>query len=590
MTQLFRDDESSNFFYDVTLDAKQKVIIEELVKMNREMIGSKSFGYLLYDNDAFPVLTGLDRDFFAENYMAIIEAMQRAGVYESYTIVIEQVIGDGVGIEYSSPRPRHLVINIFNVDSYQTKLITPSNLWITTPSNFGLLVPQPTSDYTLNQLTKVLQILSNPSGTYLEITFIEPVLPDSVTISDFPETVFKGDTGKLIATVRYTDGTGTNTEETPSSVVWSSSDTSILSIDQNGEYRALSSGDVTVKATATSEEDFYNNDVFGEAQVSITPIIPQTIVMSKFPPEVFKGDSGLLVATITLTNGEIIDSNSDSGVVEWSSSNDDIMTIDSNGSYSALDSGKVTITALALSEEPEYQDDVKSSSEVDVQAIIPTSAMVDKLPETMFNGESGTLITEVTYSDGSVLNTEENPEIASWSSNEESVLAVDNNGNYSALSAGNATITVIAVSDEESYQDDVIVKTSTEVVAIIAESVVIDEKLSTIEVGDTGTLTASVTYNDDSVINTVDTPNAVSWKSSDDTKLTIDANGAYNALAQSDSVTITATATGVADITDTNTLEIKEYDYTKTKLITPSNLWISTPSNLGIAVPKEDSE
>ncbi|MCX8948060.1 hypothetical protein [Vibrio parahaemolyticus] len=175
MTQLFRNDEACEFFYNITLTAKQRVIIDELVQMNSEMVGSKPFGYLLYDNNTFPVLTGLNRDFFAENYMAILQAMQTAGTYDSYTLVIEQVVGNGVGIQYSSPRPRHLVINIYNVESYQSRLITPSNLWLVTPSNFGLLVPQPVSEFKLAQLTKILEVLANPSGTYLEITFIEPI-------------------------------------------------------------------------------------------------------------------------------------------------------------------------------------------------------------------------------------------------------------------------------------------------------------------------------------------------------------------------------------------------------------------------------
>lgn len=40
MTQLFRNDEACEFFYNITLTAKQRVIINELVQMNSEMVGS----------------------------------------------------------------------------------------------------------------------------------------------------------------------------------------------------------------------------------------------------------------------------------------------------------------------------------------------------------------------------------------------------------------------------------------------------------------------------------------------------------------------------------------------------------------------
>ncbi len=174
MTQLFREDEACEFFYDICLTVKQKLIVEQLVNMNSQIVGSKQFGYLLYDNGAFPPLSGLDREFFSDNYMAILNAMQNAGTYDSYTLIIEQVVGNGVGIQYSSPKPRHLVINIYNVESYISRLVTPSNHWLVTPLNIGLLIPKPVSNFTLSQLIKVLEVLANPSGTYLQITFIEP--------------------------------------------------------------------------------------------------------------------------------------------------------------------------------------------------------------------------------------------------------------------------------------------------------------------------------------------------------------------------------------------------------------------------------
>ena len=89
MTQLFRNDEMSALFYGITLTAKQESLIRELVKMNQEVIGSKVFGHVLYDNGTFPIMSNLDRDFFAENYMTILEAMRKAGIYDSYTLLIK---------------------------------------------------------------------------------------------------------------------------------------------------------------------------------------------------------------------------------------------------------------------------------------------------------------------------------------------------------------------------------------------------------------------------------------------------------------------------------------------------------------------
>ncbi|MCR9537395.1 Ig-like domain-containing protein [Vibrio alginolyticus] len=490
MTQLFRNDKACEFFYNITLTAKQRVTIDELVQMNSEMVGSKPFGYLLYDNNTFPVLTGLNRDFFAENYMAILQAMQTAGTYDSYTLVIEQVVGNGVGIQYSSPRPRHLVINIYNVESYQSRLITPSNLWLVTPSNFGLLVPQPVSEFKLAQLTKILEVLANPSGTYLEITFIEPILPSTVTISGVPASVFRGDTGTLSATVTYSDGNSSTTAEDSGIVAWSSSDESILTIDSLGNFNALDAGSVTVTALATSIDPAYGNNISGDATIDISPVVPSSIIVSSFPDAVFSGDTGTLTATVTYVDEHVISTSDNLSVVQWTSSNESILTIDSNGAYRAIAGGDVTVTALAVSEDETYDDSVFQTITKTITAVVPTAVSI----------------------------TTPVPELA---------------------------------------------------------------------VGDTGRTTASVTYNNGIAVSSTDNPSVVNWSSSDSTKASIDANGYYSALAKSDEVTFTATSSENATLSNGATFKITDFDYTKTKLITPSNLWLITPANEGIAVPLE---
>ncbi|EID0698377.1 Ig-like domain-containing protein [Vibrio parahaemolyticus] len=490
MTQLFRNDEACEFFYNITLTAKQRVIIDELVQMNSEMVGSKPFGYLLYDNNTFPVLTGLNRDFFAENYMAILQAMQTAGTYDSYTLVIEQVVGNGVGIQYSSPRPRHLVINIYNVESYQSRLITPSNLWLVTPSNFGLLAPQPVSEFKLAQLTKILEVLANPSGTYLEITFIEPILPISASISGVPSAVFKGDTGMLSATVTYSDGNSTTTAE-------------------------------------------------------------------------------------------------DASIVAWSSSNEAILTIDSSGNFTAVDSGTVTVTALATSSDPAYGNNTSTKVTFDISPIVPSSISVTSFPDTVYTGDTGNLSATVTYVDDHTVSTTDNPSVVQWSSSDASVLTIDSNGNYTAVAGGDVTITALAVSNDESYDDSVFQTITKTITAVVPTAVSITTPVPELAVGDTGRTTASVTYNNGVVVSSTDNPSVVNWSSSDSTKASIDANGYYSALAQSDAVTFTATSSENATLSNGVTFKITDFDYTKTKLVTPSNLWLITPDNEGIAVPLE---
>lgn len=332
------------------------------------------------------------------------------------------------------------------------------------------------------QLTKILEVLANPSGTYLEITFIEPILPNTVTIPGVPASVFRGDTGTLSATVTYSDGNSSTTAEDSGIVTWSSSDESILTIDSLGNFNALDAGAVTVTALATSTDPAYGNNISGDATFDISPVVPSSIIVSSFPDTVFSGDTGTLTATVTYVDEHVISTSDNPSVVQWTSSNESILTIDSNGAYTAIAGGDVTVTALAVSEDETYDDSVFQTITKTITAVVPTAVSI----------------------------TTPVPELA---------------------------------------------------------------------VGDTGRTTASVTYNNGIAVSSTDNPSVVNWSSSDSTKASIDANGYYSALAKSDEVTFTATSSENATLSNGATFKITDFDYTKTKLVTPSNLWLITPAN-----------
>ncbi|HCH4149599.1 Ig-like domain-containing protein [Vibrio parahaemolyticus] len=86
-------------------------------------------------------------------------------------------------------------------------------------------------------------------------------------------------------------------------------------------------------------------------------------------------------------------------------------------------------------------------------------------------------------------------------------------------------------------------------VVINPVSVVINETISSLNVGDTGSLTATVSYSDSSQVNSADTPSVVNWSSSDESKLTIDSYGNYMTLNTGD-VTVTAASSENNSITD----------------------------------------
>ncbi len=91
--------------------------------------------------------------------------------------------------------------------------------------------------------------------------------------------------------------------------------------------------------------------------------------------------------------------------------------------------------------------------------------------------------------------------------------------------------------------------------AVTVVSVSINESIESLTVGDTGTFTTTVTYSDDSTVNSADVPSIVTFSSSDESVLTIDSDGNYVALNVGD-LTVTASSSENNSITDEISINI----------------------------------
>ncbi|EGQ7810378.1 Ig domain-containing protein [Vibrio parahaemolyticus] len=102
-------------------------------------------------------------------------------------------------------------------------------------------------------------------------------------------------------------------------------------------------------------------------------------------------------------------------------------------------------------------------------------------------------------------------------------------------------------------------------------SIAINESIESLNVGDIGSLSATVTYDNGSQESSIDNFYIVEFSSSDDSIITIDANGNYSAVA-SGSVTITATSNKDTNISDSIALESIE-DYERFSIVVGEGLY-----------------
>ena len=143
-------------------------------------------------------------------------------------------------------------------------------------------------------------------------------------------TLTEGDSTTLVATVlpeNTTDG---------KSIKWSSSNVAVATVDLMGKVTAKSAG--TAIITATSE----NGKTASCAITVEKKLIPITeVLIDKSSATLTEGDSTTLTATVLPEN------TTDTKDISWSSSNNDIATVDTTGHVEAKKAGTVIITATS---------------------------------------------------------------------------------------------------------------------------------------------------------------------------------------------------------------------------------------------------
>ena len=169
------------------------------------------------------------------------------------------------------------------------------------------------------------------------------------------------------------------------SLNWESSDETVVEVDDNGKITAKSAGEAQITATT-------NNNLTATCHVSVKPILASGITLNLQNLTLSTGESQKLIATVTpdnVTNGSVI----------WTSENENVATVDSEGYVTAISVGTTKITASAADDSgvsAECTVIVSQLSEID-NIIADKSAFVK-----IFNLH-GVLVYEGEYSEATLL-------------------------------------------------------------------------------------------------------------------------------------------------------------------------------------------
>ncbi|GHT79129.1 hypothetical protein AGMMS50262_22500 [Bacteroidia bacterium] len=124
---------------------------------------------------------------------------------------------------------------------------------------------------------------------------------------------------------------------TDKTVTWTSSNTNVATVTQQGKVTAVTAGTVTITAEAGNKA--------ATCEVTVPPVAVTGISLDKTSLTLFYITSLSLLESYTLT-ATLLPANASGNPITWTSSNKNVATID-QGKVAATGAGTVTITAIA---------------------------------------------------------------------------------------------------------------------------------------------------------------------------------------------------------------------------------------------------
>lgn len=346
---------------------------------------------------------------------------------------------------------------------------------------------------------------TNSAGQSDEITItVVPTPVEYITLNVNKVSLKATDEVQLIAIV--SPSTATN-----KAVNWETSNPEIVTVTQDGMITALIEGEATV--TCTSVE---NPEISASCLVTVIETPSESVSITA------QGSTTLKETETVQLTATVLPETTTNKTIGWSTADSAIATVDEQGLVTATGVGEVTVTATTV---------YGHTATIEI-TVIPTP--VEKI---ILNQ------TEVTLKIGTTLELEATvlPETATdkrlrWNTSDETIAIVNSDGLVTALSPGEATITVEAEGGENVSAKCMITVEETPVETIE----IIYEGSTELNVGETLQLNVSI-------LPETATDKTVFWQSDNPEVANVDQTGMVTALSTGNALIIVSNAKGIRD-------------------------------------------
>jgi len=254
-------------------------------------------------------------------------------------------------------------------------------------------------------------------GSVSKSTSVTVTAPTITSISVTPDdlTLAIGIDQQFTASANYSDG---SVQDLVGGVTWTSSTTSVASIDNNGLAAILAAGATTITATVGSFTD--------STTITVVPAHLTSLTISPATVSIAAGTQQQFTATGNFDDGstQVLTS------LQWSSSATSILTIDANGLGLGVAPGTSTVTATSGSIAATASVTVTNATLVSLQ-IAPSNSSMPAGAVKQFSAIG-------TFSDNS---TQDLTQTVLWTTSNPAVATINNVGTVNSLITGSTTIT-----------------------------------------------------------------------------------------------------------------------------------------------------
>ena len=442
-------------------------------------------------------------------YMNSIATIKRAFQVDVVLPANLDPVSLGSSVGYCQPLTSADIVSAWNTSSRVLRLVVTNTENVTARSSraFAKIKLRAESAFGAGGTMKInnfiFALASNGTGYYggtATVDVVGNVPATGITLSSSSTSVLIGNMIQLSATVSPSNATNKN-------VTWKSNNTSIATVNSNGVVTGVGLGTTTITATTAD-----GTNLSASCTLTVNPILASSVSLNKSSDEVLVGECVQLTATVS-------PSNTTDKSVTWKSSNTSVATVDSNGKVTGVNPGTATITVTTAD-----GSNRTATCKITVKPVLVSLVSLSLSETTVRPGDKVQLNATIQPSNAT------NKTLA-WSSSDNSIVTVNDNGLVTAVAPGTATVTARSTDGS-----NVTASCRFIVQRPLASSLTLDNDEMSLYVGEDYTMTATVLP--------ADALQSLNWSSSKPSVATIDQEGRIHAVAEGTAVIVASTIDG----------------------------------------------